>query len=174
MSEPFIGEIKAVAFNFAPRGWSTCAGQLLDIQQNTALFSLLGTMYGGDGRRNFALPNLVSRCMIGAGSTPGLSPKRQGMKGGMEYVSLNESELPQHSHGLYAYDTVAGDSNSPAGSVLAKAGREKMYETTNNPNVQMKPTSIGTAGSGAAHYNMMPYLAVNYVIALVGLFPSRS
>lgn len=173
MSDPFIGEIKAVAFNFAPRGWSKCEGQLIAITQNTALFSLVGTMYGGDGRVNFGLPNLISRCMVGAGSTPGLTPKRQGEIGGLEYVALHESEMPPHSHGLYASDT-PGNTTSPNGAVLAKAGRENVYSSENVPNVQIRPTSIGTAGSGAAHYNMMPYLAVNYVIAMVGLFPSRS
>lgn len=166
MADPFIGEIKLVAFNFAPRGWAFCNGQLLPISQNQALFSLLGTIYGGDGRTTFALPNLQGRVPIHLSST-----HPQGQSFGEETHTLSTPEMPQHSHALAALKADASQ-ESPVGNLPAYSA-EEAYSREGVP-VAMLPDAIGTAGGGQAHQNMQPYLVLNFAIALVGIFPSRS
>ncbi len=178
--EPFIGQIMMVGFNFAPRGWAMCAGQLLPISQNTALFSLLGTTYGGDGRTTFALPDLRGRCALGMGQGPGLQPYVQGQAGGQENVTLLQPQMPQHTHGLAA-NSSNGTESDPSGALLANAQVPIDRSTTVNgntylqgtPNTAMSPQAIGLAGGNQPHENMQPYLAMNYIIALEGIFPSR-
>jgi len=174
MSEPFIGEIRMVGFNFAPRGWALCDGQLLAIAQNTALFSLLGTTYGGDGRTTFGLPDLRSRVPMHAGTGPGLTPRQLGAKFGLETVTLNVSQLPAHTHAAQA-SSGSGNANSPIGRIWSKdAGVQSATYTGNAPDGSMAANAIGNAGGGQAHDNMPPVQVVNFVIALVGLFPSRN
>ncbi len=172
--EPFIGEIKLFAGNFAPRGWAFCDGQLLPINQWQALFSILGTMYGGDGRTNFALPDLRGRVSVHPGNGSGLSPYGIGEKGGAETVTLSVQQMPVHSHSLNA-NAQNGDTSDPPGSSLADTkGSDKDYMKSGMVNTEMSPNSIGATGSGQPHENRQPYLAVNYIIALQGVFPSRS
>lgn len=176
--DPFVGEIRAVGFNFAPRGWALCQGQLLPIAQNTALFSLLGTTYGGDGRTTFALPDLRSRLVVSPGQGPGRSNYTLGQASGTETVGLLSQHVPAHTHGLtgVAVRVNGGTANvaSPAGTLLA-ATEELHYSSGSS--VEMATGIInGTAqvvGGNAGHPNLMPYLAMSYVIALQGIFPSR-
>ena len=166
MSEPFLAEVKIVGFNFAPRGWAQCDGQLLLIEQNPSLFSLLGTMYGGDGRTNFGLPDLRGRTTIHVGTG-----RPQGQKGGAENVSLSVSELPAHRHACRA--TCAGaTSTSPEGMKLAPT-HERSYRTSGERRA-MLPDAVANTGGGQGHNNMQPYLALNFVIALQGMFPPMS
>lgn len=181
MSEPFLGEIRAFGFNFAPRSWAFCNGQLLPIAQNTALFSLLGTIYGGDGRTTFGLPDLRGRSMVQYGEGPGLSNLSQGQNGGTEEITLTTANLPPHSHSaeLHAENEIA-DSPGPKGKFLAKPNGVNIYKDAtslfNDDNKIMAPGSvvIGNTGGGQAVYSRSPYLAVNLCIALQGVFPSRS
>ena len=171
MSEPFIGEIRMFAGNFAPRNWAFCDGQLLAISQNDALFSLLGTIYGGDGRTTFGLPDLRSRTPIHAGTGPGLSPRRIGERGGVETVTLTTAQLPAHGHGgAVAVDDVA-NSSSPAGNTLADSSTP-VYVPGGADG--MNATSVSAAGGGQAHPNMMPFQAIHFIISLFGIFPSRN
>ncbi len=163
--DPFVGEIRPCGFNFAPRGWAFCNGQLLSLAQNTALFSLLGTMYGGNGTTNFALPDLRGRSAIGPGQGPGLSLYDQGETGGTETVALTAAEVPAHSHAISA-STGTQTSNRPTGGYQA-AGNS--YSLTHD--VTMASTEL--AGS-VAHENRSPYLGTNYIIALQGVYPPRS
>lgn len=182
MSEPFLGEIRLLAFNFAPRGWADCNGQLLPIAQNTALFSLLGTIYGGDGRTTFALPDLRGRAAIHTGTGPGLSPRTQGSRSGQEVVTLGVSNLPAHNH--LATSTanvvaVAGNTNDAVGNFWADdAGVSSATYHTGPANATMNAgavqTTIGNSGGGAPHDNMQPFLTLRYCIAITGLFPSRN
>ena len=174
MSEPFVGEIRAVGDNFAPTGWALCNGQLLPISQNTALFSLLGTMYGGDGKSTFALPNLAARVPIHSGQGPGLTERVQGDQGGQEAVALIESEIPSHSHTVRATSDVA-DRQGPSGNVWATeaAGVTMLYSVL-SPDTGMAGGAIGVAGSSQPHNNWPPYLTLNFIIALQGVFPPRS
>ncbi len=179
MSEPFLSEIKIMSFNFAPKGWALCNGQFLPINQNQALFSLLGTTYGGDGRTNFALPNLQGRTAIHTGSGHSL-----GEAGGATAVTLNVQQLPQHIHQLQAKnaaaDLVNGALPGPTKS-LAQAGAAtanpppavNLY-AGGNPTAVMGAASCGNTGGSQAHNNMMPYLTLNYCIALQGIFPSHN
>lgn len=172
--EPFIAEIKLFAGNFAPLGWAFCEGQLLPINQNQALFSLLGTNYGGDGRTTFALPDLRGRVSVHPGAGPGLSQYRLGEKGGAETITLTAQQMPAHSHSLNA-NTENGDTSDTPGSSLADTrGRDNDYMKSGAVNTAMSASSIGSAGDGQAHENRQPYLAINYIIALQGIFPSRS
>jgi microcystin-dependent protein len=188
MSEPFIGQIQTYGFNFAPRGWALCDGQLLPISQNTALFSLLGTIYGGDGRTTFALPDLRGRAPIHMGNGPGLSTRKIGSKGGSEFVTLTEAQMPAHDHtgtanlsGKIRCNSGAGNVDSPVGNALAEIDRVNQYSNA-GPNADMHDDTVSasgnlttaTAGGSQPHNNMQPYLTINYCIALVGLFPSRS
>ncbi len=171
MSDPFIGEIRMFAGNFAPRSWAFCDGQLLAISQNDALFSLLGTNYGGDGRTTFGLPDMRGRLSVHAGNGPGLSTRILGMRGGAENVTLTTNQLPSHSH-TYNGSTAAGNLNSPAGNVLAGRANDPTY-LESPATVQMSSGSVSSAGGSQSHTNLMPFLCVNYIIALFGIYPSR-
>ena len=171
MADPFVAEIRIFAFNFPPTGWAFCNGQLLPISQNTALFSLLGTVYGGNGQTTFALPDLQGCAPMHPGQGPGLSLYDLGQTGGSETVTLLESEIPFHSHGLRANNSL-GDNPNPAGNTLARY--TNAYQQTVNANlVTMAPEALPPAGGDQPHNNMMPYLTLNFCIALQGVFPPR-
>ena len=165
--EPFIGQIILFGGTFAPRGWAFCEGQLLAISQNTALFSLLGTTYGGDGRTTFALPDLRGRTPVHFGRGPGLSDYRLGERGGSEQISILESNLPPHQHEINS--AAEGNTDEPTNNFIAGAGINS-FSTTDNA----KSRSTGSTGGGLPVNNRQPYIAMNYIIALVGIFPSRS
>ena len=174
MSEPFLAEVRIVGFNFAPRGWAFCDGQILPINQNQSLYSLLGTTYGGDGRTSFALPDLRGRTPIHVGRSDGGQEHREGQKSGEETHTLSANEMPQHRHVLHASAT-DGNQLLPNGHVLARAVSTIYQENPPAGNrISMRPGTITNVGGSQAHENMMPYLAVNYCIALQGLFPSRN
>jgi microcystin-dependent protein len=174
MTDQFVGEIRTFAGNFAPTGWAMCNGQLMSIQQNTALFSLLGTTYGGDGRTTFGLPDLQERIPMHWGDGPGLSPRSLGEMSGADTVTLLTSEMPAHTHPVHAAAD-GGDATSPAGALFAEAldGRvgEPIYATT--PTTTMSASAVITSGGGLPHNNLPPYLVVTYIIALQGIFPAR-
>jgi microcystin-dependent protein len=173
MADPFVAEIRIFPFNFAPKGWAFCDGQLLPLSQNTALFSLLGTTYGGNGKSNFALPNLQGCSPMQPGQGPGLSLHDLGETGGSETVSLLESEMPAHSHTLRANNSL-GDTPLPTGNTLARY-QNNAYQTTTNSNlVPMAAQALVPAGGDQPHNNMMPYLTFNFCIALQGVFPPRT
>jgi microcystin-dependent protein len=172
MSEVFIGSLMLVPYNFAPKGFAFCAGQILSIAQNTALFSLLGTTYGGDGRVTFALPDLRGRLAVSSGQGPGLEPYDLGQVGGTETETLQTSEMPPHTHSVAAF---AGRGVTPVaapqGAVLTSF---TMYaEPTNTPNQAMSANAVKPSGNGQPHENRMPYTTLNWVIALQGIFPQR-
>ena len=167
--EPFIGQIQLFGFNFAPRGWAKCEGQLLSISQNSALFSLLGTMYGGDGRTTFGLPDLRGRYAMNAGQGPGLTSRQQGQKGGSETNTLVVPNLPSHAHNLLAKEE--GNTDDPTNNYLAGDGTNAFGTSTD---VSMRNPSTGNTGNNQPVNNMPPYLVLNYCIALQGVFPSRS
>ena len=169
MAEPFIAQITLFAGNFAPRGWAFCNGQLLPISQNTALFSLLGTTYGGDGRVTFALPDLRGRVPVHAGQGPGLSNRNLGEAGGNQQVTLDTTQIPSHAHLLRGTNT-AGDSPTPTGKVLASGSN--IYGT--GANTQLNNNVIRNTGGGQPHDNMQPWLGMNYIIAMEGIYPSRN
>ena len=170
MSEPFVGEIRMFAGNFAPRGWAFCDGQLLAVSQNDALFSLFGTVYGGDGRTTFGLPDLRGRIPIHAGQGPGLSSRRLGSKGGSERVTLTVNQLPSHRHPLQASTQAATDA-LPAGKVTAQT--DSPLYGADSPFGNMASGAITNTGGSQAHTNLMPFLCVNFIVALVGIYPSR-
>ena len=174
MSEPFIAEIRIFAGNFAPRGWAFCNGQLLPIAQNTALFSLIGTTYGGDGRTTTALPNLQGRAPMHPGRGPGLTSRRLGQRGGAETVTITESQMPQHTHSLRA-NTSPATVNAPDNTTaLARSvGGFSYRQNVTSPDATMNTAGLGPAGGSQAHNNDQPILAINFIIALVGLYPSR-
>lgn len=178
--EPLLGTIIMFAGNFAPRGWALCQGQLLAISSNTALFSILGTTYGGDGRTTFGLPDLRGRAPVQQGSGPGLSNRTLGQRGGVEQVTLSQAQLPVHSHAATATQNVvagAGDSNAPSGRIPAGLVRETAYSSL-AADAQLSAGSVDVtvqnAGSGQAVDTLSPYLAINFIIALQGIFPSRN
>jgi microcystin-dependent protein len=172
MSDPFVAEIRIVGFNFAPTGWAQCNGQLLPISQNTALFSLLGTFYGGDGKSTFALPNLQGSAAMGQGQGQGLSERFLGEQSGSQTVTLIQSEIPVHTHAMNAYSDDLADVNAPSPSVILGASSGlTLYATTGN--TQMNPGATSIAGASFPHNNMQPYLTLNFVIALQGVFPPR-
>lgn len=173
MSEPFLAEIRIFGGNFAPTGWAFCDGQLLPISTNTALFSLLGTTYGGDGRVTFGLPNLRGRAPMHPGNGPGLSPHSLGEMGGTSNVALTSSQIPVHTHTMKHNKTVAGDSNSPAGKLFAGSVVPVASVFSSSP----PDTTIGSAtaaGGGQPHNNMQPYLGLSFIIAMQGIFPPRT
>ena len=170
--EPLLGQIQAFGFNFAPRGWAFCNGQLLPISQNQALFALLGTTYGGDGRTTFGLPDLRGRVSFAFGSGPGLSNYVIGEKGGAETVTLNTNQIPSHSHTANAANESA-NSNRPTGNVLASP-ETNIYRENQAPDTQMHANIIGDTGGGQSHPNIQPFLVINWCIALDGTFPSRN
>jgi microcystin-dependent protein len=175
MSEPFIAEIRIFAGNFAPRGWAFCQGQILPIAQNTALFSLIGTTYGGDGRSTTRLPDLQGRAPMHPGRGPGLSSRRLGQKIGTETVTLNALQIPNHTHTLKAQNAEADFDNPTNAKVLGKSKGGQVYQNNTTDNlVDMATGSLSNSGGGLAHTNMQPNLNLNYIIALVGLYPSRS
>lgn len=172
MSEPFVGEIRSFGFNFPPTGWAQCNGQLLSIAQNTALFSILGTTYGGDGKSTFALPNLSGSLAMGAGQGSGLSLRNLGETGGEVTVTLSAQQIPPHSHPANA-NPGNGNQATPVGNFWAQdAGGSKEYGDVGP--AQMAAGAIGTAGGGQSHSNLQPYLVLNYCIALQGIYPPRS
>jgi len=171
MSEPFVGEIRMFAGNFAPRGWAFCDGQLLAVSQNDALFSLLGTIYGGDGRTTFGLPDLRGRIPIHAGHGPGLSERRLGAKGGAEKVTLTVNQLPSHGHPMQASTQNALQAN-PQDNVLAQSTSQDLY-VNDTQDVNLNSASITGVGGSRSHTNEMPFLCVHFIIALVGIYPSR-
>jgi microcystin-dependent protein len=174
MASPFLGEIRMVPFNFPPKGWALCNGQLLSISQNTALFSLLGTTYGGNGTTTFALPDFRSRVPIHAGQGPGLSNYTLGEQTGAESVTLTVGQLPAHNHTV---NGVAGGGNqaSPAGGSPAIESTGTSLDYSNGvPNSPMNAAMVSATGSNQPHPNIQPVLCVNFVIALVGIFPSRN
>ena len=176
MSEPFTAEIRIFAGNFAPRGWAFCDGQLLPIAENTALFSLIGTTYGGDGRTTTALPNLQGRAPMHPGRGPGLTSRRLGERVGVETVTLSEAQIPSHSHTARATTTIS-DTGTPSNTTTfgRTTGGGQGYQTNTTGNlVDMASSTLATTGGGQAHTNLQPFLAINFIIALVGLYPSRS
>jgi len=175
MTDPFLAEIRMFAGNFAPNGWALCNGQLMSISQNTALFSLLGTTYGGDGRVTFGLPDLTDSAPMQQGDGPGLTSRSLGELGGESAVTLLNSEMPVHVHQVNAVDA-GGDATTPNGALWASAmlGRvgTNMYSTA-APNQLMNAMTTGITGGSLPHNNMPPYLCVTFIIALQGIFPSR-
>ena len=172
MSDPFVAEIRIFPFNFAPKGWAFCDGQIMPISQNTALFSLLGTTYGGDGKSTFALPNLQGRAPMHPGQGPGLSLHDLGEEGGSDTVTLLATEMPAHSHTVNASNSDSID-QSPENELLAGGVAVTPYGPAGT-GVSMAPQSISVAGGGQPHNNLMLYLTLNFCIALQGIFPPRT
>ncbi len=171
--EPYLAQIVMFGGNFAPRGWALCDGQVLSIAQNSALFSLVGTIYGGDGRTTFALPDLRGRGPIGPGTGPGLPNFREGQRGGTEYNILNTTQLPSHTHVIQLSGTTAdADASDPSGRVPAQTS-EDIYSSS-GPTTTMTGPVVGNTGGNQSVNNMQPWLAVNYIIAIQGIFPSRN
>lgn len=170
MSEPFIAEIRIFAGNFAPRSWAFCDGQLLPVSQNTALFSLIGTTYGGDGRTTTALPDLQGRAPMHPGRGPGLTARRLGQRGGVETVSLTEAQIPNHTHTMMA-SRDPGELSGPGND--RSLARRTIYHNTGSNQVTMANV-LPSSGGSQAHNNLQPFLAINFIIALQGLYPSRS
>jgi microcystin-dependent protein len=180
MSDPFVAEIRIFAGNFAPKGWALCDGQLMSISQNTALFSLLGTTYGGDGKSNFALPNLQGSAPMQAGQGVGLALRDLGEPGGEQTVALLPSELPSHSH-TFNCASDRGNSTTSSNSYLGTGASGPPNRAVNaflygssGTNAQMNPASLSPNGGDLPHNNMMPYLGLTFIIALQGIFPPRS
>ena len=173
MADPFVAEIRIFPFNFAPKGWAFCDGQILPISQNTALFSLLGTTYGGDGKSTFALPNLQGNAPMQPGQGQGLSLRDLGEIGGAESITLLVSEIPFHTHTMQAFATPADLKEPQAGAVLTRNQNGAIYNTTINNFVQMAPQALSPGGGSLPHNNMQPYLTLNFCIALQGVFPPR-
>ncbi|MBN2701434.1 MAG: phage tail protein [Methylohalobius sp. ZOD2] len=176
MSECFISEIRMFGGNFAPIHWALCDGQLLPIAQNPALFSLIGAMYGGDGKTTFALPDLRGRLPLHRGQAPGGGSYQQGARLGVEAVTLTLQDLPAHNHAIQTSANVAA-ANQPSGNVLAEtdaSANQAAYQNTLSNAATLNPQSVGLTGGGMSHNNMMPSLGVSFIIALTGYFPSRN
>ena len=172
MSNPFLGQILLVPYNFSPRSWAFCNGQILSIAQNTALFALLGTTFGGNGQTTFALPDFRSRVPIHPGQGPGLSPYVLGQQGGSESVTLTIPQMPAHNHIAQLHASGAtGSDGSPTGNYLAE---NNQYTNTTNTTMNANAVTVGIAGGSQPHPNIQPYLCINFIIALQGIFPSRS
>lgn len=177
MSEPFFAEIRIFAGNFAPRSWAFCDGQLLPIAQNTALFSVIGTTYGGDGRTTTALPDLQGRAPMHPGRGPGLTSRRLGEKLGTDRVSLNELQIPSHTHALRGDSSSAKTDTPNNEAALARprgASGTAFHSNASENLAEMSYETVATTGGGQAHANLQPYLALNFIIALLGIYPSRS
>ncbi len=174
MASPFVAEIRIFGFNFAPKGWAFCDGQLMPISQNTALFSLLGTTYGGDGKSNFGLPNLQGSAPMHQGQGPGLSLRDLGESGGEQTVTLLQTEMPAHPHTAQGYPSAGGQ--GPTNNAWSDANQRGIssYTPSSAQNVQMSPQGLSIAGGSLPHNNMMPYLVLNFCIALQGVYPARS
>ena len=175
MADPFVAEIRIFPFNFAPKGWAFCDGQLLPLSQNTALFSLLGTTYGGDGKSTFALPNMQGNAPLHPGQGPGLSLYDLGQNGGSENVTLLQSEMPAHPHGMLGAPTlISADSSVCTGNSMGKSSQGNAYAPYNAASItQLSPNALAIAGGSLPHNNMQPYLTLNFCIALQGVFPAR-
>lgn len=172
MSEPFVGQIIPVAFNFAPIGWVLCDGRTLPINEYSALYQLIGTTYGGDGQTSFAVPDLRSRCAIGMGQGAGLQPYLQGQASGTESVTLNSSQIAAHTHTLSAAATVT-DSTPTTAMVLGTPADEDIYATSGTTTTLSRGSVSSAVGNGLPHENRQPYQAVNYIMAFSGIFPSH-
>lgn len=173
MADPFVAEIRIFPFNFAPKGWAFCDGQLMPLSQNTALFALLGTFYGGDGKSTFALPNLQGSAPLHPGDGSGLSVYFLGQQGGSEFVTLLDSEMPLHTHTMRCVNPVAGaDTNVVVGNSIAKSTQGNVYRPQETL-VNFSAESLAIAGGSLPHNNMQPYLTLNFCIALQGVFPPR-
>ena len=172
MADPFVAEIRIAGFNFAPTGWALCNGQLMPISQNTALFSLLGTYYGGDGKSTFALPNLQGSAPMQQGQGPGLSLHDLGEIGGEEFVTLLQSEIPVHSHSLNI-STQPAVGRQPGAQLTAVATGVGLYGPNTGATSTLAPQAASVAGGSLPHNNMQPYLTLNFIIALQGVFPAR-
>ncbi len=170
--EPFLGEIRVFAGSFAPRGWALCSGQVLPISQNVALFSLLGVTFGGDGRTNFKLPDFQGRVPVGQGQGPGLSAYTVGQVGGEASHTLISSEMAAHNHPFNA-DNSGANQNSPANNMFGGGGRNNRYFGDGTNAAPFAAGSVGSAGGSQDHENRQPYLTLNYIIALQGIFPTR-
>ena len=176
MADPYVAEIRIFPFNFAPRGWAVCDGQLMPISQNTALFSLLGTTHGGDGKSIFALPNMQGNAPMAPGQGPGLSLHDLGETGGTETVTLLQTEIPAHTHSMRAHNLDPADVQNPTPQTsLAQSSQGNAYNaTTATGMVPLAPQALGPAGGSQPHNNMQPYLTLSFCIALQGVFPPRS
>lgn len=179
MSDPFIGEVKLFGFNFAPRNYAFCNGAILSIAQNTALFSILGTTYGGNGQTTFALPNLTGRAAVGNGQGPGLTPRSLGETGGQATVTLLSTQMPQHNHGLNAATLTPQNAAQNVASPTAQAqlglsAPNNIYIDPVAPDTALNASSISAAGGSVPHENAQPYLAISFCIAVFGIFPSRN
>lgn len=175
MADPFLAEIRAIPFNFPPKGWAMCNGQIMPVAQNTALFSLLGTTYGGDGKTTFALPDLQGRAPMHPGQGQGLSSRDLGESGGERGVTLLTSQIPVHQHEIKLQNTPA-DSDDPANAVWGNTGGRRIgyaYSTQPGTAPSMNPDAISNTGGSLPHNNMQPYLGLNFIIALQGVFPQR-
>ena len=172
MAEPFIGEIRIFAGNFAPRGWALCDGQLLSVSQNDALFSLFGTIYGGDGRTTFALPDLRGRVPVHQGQGPGLTDRRIGAKAGAENVTLTAGQVSAHTHTLRGSSNFGSDT-SPTNNVMATASGANIYNSGAATLTQLDLGAVSPTGNSQAHTNVMPFQCVNFIVALFGVYPSR-
>lgn len=173
MSDPFLAEIRIFPFNFAPKGWAFCDGQLLPLSQNTALFSLLGVTYGGDGKSTFALPNFQGQTPMQQGQGPGLTPRDLGETGGEPSITLLQTEMPAHNHGVLA--AAGSNSGDPTNNAWASGqkGFGAVYAPSGPNNVQMSLQATSPTGGSLPHNNLMPYLTLNFCIALQGIFPAR-
>jgi microcystin-dependent protein len=174
MTDPFVAEIRIFAGNFAPKGWAQCNGQLLPLSQNTALFSLLGTFYGGDGKSTFALPNMQGSVPVHQGQGQGLSQRFLGEQGGSEFITLLSSEMPFHTHTLRASSTGADDNDPGPDRQLTLAQGGGVYNPTVTSPAAMKFESLSVSGGDLPHNNLQPYLVLNFIIAMQGVFPPRS
>ena len=173
MVDPFVAEIRIFPFNFAPQGWALCNGQILALSQNTALFSLLGTTYGGNGQNNFALPDLQGKAPMHPGQGPGLSLRALGEQGGVQTVTLLASQIPLHTHGLRAVPD-PGDTNLPTDNALARSSGASIYNAATTPVVAMNAGVVAVVGGSQPHNNMQPFLTLNFCISLQGIYPPRN
>ena len=171
MADPFLAEIRPFGFNFAPKGWAQCNGQLIPISQNTALFALLGTYYGGDGKSTFALPNLQGSAPMHQGQSSGTSERVLGEAAGTQQVTLLQSEIPVHTHALNAVESTATERQPP--NQMFAVGEAISFYRAAQPNTTMNPGMLAPGGADAPHNNMQPYLVLNFCIALQGVFPQR-